>query len=88
MVAGEWVSDYSKRPSRSSISWFRLVVVSDWGSISRVDRPDAVKLGEEKAKERTRSYRYSGLLYEVFQNGMGSGMSVCFMSGKHRTCVK
>lgn len=63
MVAGEWVSDYSKRPSCSSIPWLRLMGVIDSGSISHVDRDgaDAVKLGEEKVKVRPGSYRYSAI---------------------------
>lgn len=32
MVAGEWVSDYSKRPGRSSIPGLRLERVNEWSS--------------------------------------------------------
>lgn len=75
MVAGEWVSDYSKRPSRSSIPRLRREQV-DWSSHRQPrdkNGADARKQEVMGAKERPGTLRSIGLHYEVFPNESRKG---------------
>lgn len=70
MVAGEWVSDYSKRPGRSSIPLLRPGEVNNWSSHRHSDKigADARKQEEMGAKEVSGTLRSRGTHYEVSPN--------------------
>lgn len=76
MVAGEWVSDYSKRPGPSSIPRLRLERANE-RELSQTLRDqngaDARKQEEMGAKERPGTLRSRGTHYEVFPNESRKG---------------
>lgn len=75
MVAGERVSDYSKRPGRSSIPRLRRERVNDWSFHRHSDKngADARKQEEMEAKERPGTLRSRGTHYEVLPNESRKG---------------
>ncbi|KAK1901761.1 tRNA (guanine-N(7)-)-methyltransferase non-catalytic subunit TRM82 [Dissostichus eleginoides] len=89
MVAGEWVSDYSKRPGRSSIPRLGLKRVKEWSSRRHSETKngaDARKQEEMGAKERPGTQRSRGTHYEVFSNASRKGrVSEC---RGNKECVK
>lgn len=76
-MAGEWVSDYSKRPGRSSIPQLKPGGANNWSSHRHSDKngADARKQEEMGAKERPGTLRSRGMHCEVSLNESRKGAS-------------
>ncbi|KAK5872895.1 hypothetical protein PBY51_013553 [Eleginops maclovinus] len=76
MVAREWVSDYSKRPGRSSIPRLRLKRVKEWSFRRYLETKVEPMQGNRKrwgAKERPGTQTSRGTHYTVFPNESRKG---------------
>lgn len=89
MVAGERVSDYSKRPGRSSIPWLRLERVNDWSSLRHSETKMELMQGNRKRWGPRRGqghWEAAARTMKSFQMRVGRAMSASVVQRQHEMC--